>query len=100
MARVVKRRKRRKLSMFGFSFFLFSFALISWLISSLFLNTTNTSLTIKIQKMNEEIASIQNDNRTLNIEIQSLENKDRVYVIAEASNLDLNQSNIIAISGE
>ena len=100
MAKLVKRKGRRKLTLIGFSMlFLFS-SLILLVLSSLFTSTMNTSLTIKIQRLNEEIESIQNENNSLNIEIQSLENKDRVFVIAQASNLDLNNSNVIAVIGE
>ena len=100
MAKLVKKKGRRKLSLIGFSIvFLFS-SIILLVLSSLFTSTINTNLTIKIQKLNEEIATIQSENNTLNIEIQSLENKDRVFVIAEASNLDLNNSNVIAVMGE
>lgn len=94
------RKKRRRLSLFGFAFVFFTFAVFAWILSSLFINTQNTSLTIKIQNMNEEIASIKKENKTLNIEIQSLENKDRIYTIAQSSNLIQNDSNIISIQGD
>lgn len=101
MAKYVRRRRKtRRLSLFGFSVVFLMFSLFSLLLCSLFVNTTNTNLTIKIQKMQEEIASIENENKSINIEIQSLENKERVYVIAEASNMNLDQSNIISVSGE
>lgn len=99
MAKVVK-RKRRKLSLIGFSIIFLTASLIAWLLTSLFINTTNSSLTIKIQKMNEEIASIKSENQNLNIEIQTLGNKDRVYVIAQESNMLLDNSNVISVSGE
>ena len=99
MAKIIK-RKRRKLSLMGFSLVLFTASLVAWLLTSLFINTTNSSLTIKIQKMNEEIASIKDENKNLNIEIQTLGNKDRVYVIAQESNMFLDNNNIIPVSGE
>lgn len=101
MAKIVKKKKKtRRLSLFGFSIVFLMFSLFSLLLCSLFVNTTNTNLTIKIQKMQEEIAAIEDENKTINIEIQSLENKERVYVIAEASNMNLDQSNIISVSGD
>ena len=86
--------------MFGFAFIFFMFSLVALVLSSLFIRTQNTSLTIKIQQMNEEIATIQNENNSLNIEIQTLGNKERVFEVAKASNLDLNNSNVIAVIGE
>lgn len=99
MAKIVK-RKRRKVRLSGFAILLFTFALISWLITSLFVNTINASLTMKIQSMNEELEQLNVDNKSLNYEIQTLENKDRVYELASATNMDQIQDNIIAIVGE
>jgi len=99
MAKVVK-RKRRKLRFRGFAVLFFSFALISWLAATLFTNTINASLTMKIQSMNEQLESLSSENQTLNFEIQTLENKDRVYEVAQATNMGQIQDNIIAIVGE
>ena len=99
MAKIVK-RKRRKVRLSGFAVLFFSFALISWLATTLFVNTINASLTMKIQAMNDELKQLSSDNQSLNFEIQSLENKDRVYEVAAATNMDQIQDNIIAIVGE
>lgn len=99
MAKIVK-RKRRKVRLSGFAVLFFSFALISWLATTLFVNTINASLTMKIQTMNDELKQLSSDNQTLSFEIQSLENKDRVYEVAAATNMDQIQDNIIAIVGE
>ena len=99
MAKIVK-RKRRKLKLQGFAIILFSVALLSWLGTTLFVNTINASLTMKIQQMNEELASLGEENQTLNFEIQSLENKDRIYEVASTNNLNQIQDNIISIVGE
>lgn len=99
MARIV-RRKRRKLRLQGFAIILITFALISWLGTTLFVNTINASLTMKIQQMNDELAKLNDENQTLNFEIQSLENKDRIYEVASTNNMDQIQDNIISIVGE
>ena len=99
MARIVK-KKKRKLSFRGFAVLLFSFSLFALLVSSLLINTINASLTMKIQKMNDELASLRTENQTLNYEIQSLENKDRVYEIASTANMAQVQDNIISLIGE
>ena len=96
MAKIVK-KKRRRLSFNGIAIVLFTIALISWLLTSLLVNTVNTSLTMKIQTMNEELAQLRSENQTLNYEIQSLENKDRVFEIAQAANLDQLTDNIISV---
>lgn len=96
----IRRRKRKVSKLWKFSVFLFSLALLSLLASSLIVGTFNTSITIDIQKMNNEIEVLKNENEKLNIEISSLQNKDRVYVIAKDAGLNQNQDNIISIQGE
>lgn len=96
MAKIVK-KKRRRLSFNGIAIIFFSLAVISWLITSLLVNTLNTSLTMKIQKMSEEAEMLKSINQTLNYEIQSLENKDRVYAVAQAAQLDQVTENIISV---
>lgn len=99
MAKIIK-KKRRKLRLQGFAIILFSIALLSWLATTLFVNTINASLTMKIQQLNEELASLTEENQSLNFEIQSLENKDRIYEVAATANMDQIQDNIISIIGE
>ncbi len=96
MAKIVKKKKRR-LSFVAKAGIFFIFSLVCLLGSRLYVGTMNTSLTIKIQKMNNEIASLKAENQNLNIEIQTLQNKERVYVIAEDAGLNQNQDNIISI---
>jgi cell division protein FtsL len=96
MAKIVK-KKRRRLSFNGIAIIFFSLAVISWLITSLLVNTLNTSLTMKIQKMSEEAEMLKSINQTLNYEIQSLENKDRVFAVAQAAQLDQVTENIISV---
>lgn len=96
MARIVnkKRRRLKKSVVFTTVFLLVYLGLI------LFTNTMNTSLTMKIQKMNEEIDLITKENQTLNYEIQNLENKDRVYEIAQTADMGQISDNIISVFNE
>ena len=96
MAKIVK-KKRRRLSLNGFAIILFGIATILWLFTSLLVNTVNTSLAMKIQTMTEEAEMLKSVNQTLNYEIQSLENKDRVYSVAQAAELDQVTDNIISV---
>jgi len=98
MAKIVKRR-RRKLRLQGFAILFFSFALIGWLGTTLFVNTINTSLTMKIQSMQEELDQLTNDNQTLSFEIQNLESKDRIYEVAKTADMNQVEDNIISIIG-
>lgn len=67
---------------------------------NLLINTVNTSLTMKIQAMNEELVALRSANQTLSYEINNLENKDRIYAVAEAADLDQVSDNIISVTGE
>ena len=49
----------------GFALVLFTFSLIAWLATSLLVNTVNNNLTMKIQSMNEELASLRSENQVL-----------------------------------
>lgn len=99
MAKIV-RRKKGKTKLRKFSVIFFSVALVAWVLTTLFVNTENASLTVKIQKMNDELAALNDQNQTLNFEIQNLENKDRIYEVAQTANMDQIQDNIISIIGE
>ena len=99
MAKIVKKKKRR-LSFNGIAIITFTISFVVFMISNLLINTINTSLTIKIQKMTDELNTLKNDNQNLNFEIQSLENKDRVYVIAQAANMNQTQDNIVSVTGD
>ncbi|MBQ1508349.1 MAG: hypothetical protein IIZ47_02910 [Erysipelotrichaceae bacterium] len=96
MAKIVK-KKKRKLSFVGKAIVFFVFSLVLMLGSSLYFGTRNASLSIKIQKMNNEIAAIRAENQNLNIEIQTLQNKERVYTIAQDAGLDQSQDNIVSV---
>lgn len=99
MAKIMK-KKRRRLKIENVAIALFTFSFIVMLFSSLFIGTMNTSLTIEIQNMNNRISELKADNQKLNIEIQTLQNKDRVYAIAKDAALDQNQNNVISLSGD
>jgi cell division protein FtsL len=99
MAKIVT-KKRRRLSMNGFALVLFTFSLFAWLATSLLVNTVNNNLTMKIQSMNEELATLRSENQVLSYEINNLENKDRIYAVAEAANMNQVTDNIISVAGE
>ena len=84
----------------GFALVLFTFSLFAWLATSLLVNTVNNNLTMKIQSMNEELATLRSENQVLSYEINNLENKDRIYAVAEAANMNQVTDNIISVAGE
>ena len=95
----IRRRKRKTNKLGRFAVLIFTLSLISLLATSLFVGTYNTNLTMEIQNMTNQIDSLKAENEKINIEISSLENKDRVYAVANDAGLDQNQDNIISIQG-
>jgi len=50
-----------------------------------------------IQNMTNEISNLKNENQSLSIEIQSLQDKERVYLIAKESGMNQNQDNVVSV---
>ena len=95
----IRRRKRKTNKLGRFAVLIFTLSLITLLATSLFVGTYNTNLTMEIQNMTSQIDSLKAENEKINIEISSLENKDRVYAVANDAGLDQNQDNVISIQG-
>ena len=100
MAKIV-RKKRRRLKIEGLATLVFVFAIFASLVSSLFIRSINNSLTMKIEDMNKETAALKLENDKINLEIQNLISKDRVYDIATEAGLTQNQDNVVnVVKGE
>lgn len=97
MAKLVQ-KKKRKMKFIVKAFIIFTIALLSQLFVNIYIGSTNTSLVIDIQKAKNEISTLRAENQQLNIEIQTLQNKDRVYTIANDAGLTRNQENVISIA--
>lgn len=95
MAKLVK--KRRDMFLVRCTA-VFTFAMMIWLFSCIVIASYNTNLTIDIQKIENEVELMKAENQQLNIDIQTLQNKDRVYTIASNSGLTQSQDNIISVS--
>ena len=92
--------RKRKLSLFSkVTVFYFIPCLCLYFLSSIFLKSSNNALAIEIQAKQIQIDNLKIENQQLSIDIQSLENKDRIYTIAEDQGLVQNQENIINIKG-
>ncbi|MEG0076740.1 hypothetical protein [Anaerorhabdus sp.] len=101
MAKIVKKKKVKKLRLQNFTVVLFLFAGLASLGSSLFLRSYNNSLSVAKQKIDVEIASYQTENEAVKVEIQTLSSRDRIESIASDAGLESNSNNIVTIaSGE
>lgn len=91
-------RRKRKLSFTSKSFIFLTIAFFSWLFVSVFAGSINTRLTMDIQKMSSEVTLLRNENQHLTVEIQTLQNKDRIFTIAKDAGLNQNQDNVLTIN--
>lgn len=96
MAKIIKRKKRR-FNLKNFTALVFMFAVLCSLASSLFLRSYNNSLSVQIQRVGVQVASIEEENASYRVQIQTLSSRDRVTSIAEDSGLEMNQDNITTV---
>lgn len=98
MAKIVKKKKVKKIRLQNFTVVLFLFATLSSLGSSLFLRSYNNSLSVEKQKIDVEISAIQTENEAVRVQIQTLSSRDRVVSIAADAGMGLDQGNIVTIA--
>ena len=97
MAKIVKTRTRRRINFQGFTLVLLVFSLMMAMFSTIFLHTYNNGITVSIENIKREATLLESQNNALNLEIQNLISKDRVYDIATEAGLSQNQGNVISI---
>lgn len=66
------------------------------IVSTLFLSALTNQLTVSIQATENKIEELRSENNTLKINIQELQNKDRIYTIANEEGLT-QQNNTVVI---
>ena len=98
MAKIVRRKKKKRFKLMTFSFVFLMFSATLYLASSLFLRTYNNALSSRKQEIESKIAVLEVENSAVKVEIQRLITKDRVDNIADENGLRLNQNNIVAIA--
>ncbi|MBR4454604.1 MAG: hypothetical protein IKS32_00065 [Solobacterium sp.] len=98
MAENTKSRKKRKLKMGTFSMTLLVISSLLYLCSTLFLRSYNNSLSSKKQEIEAKIAELQVKNDAVAVEVNTLNNRERVNSIAADKGLNLVQDNIITIT--
>lgn len=91
----IKKVRRRKPRL---SVILFTLSIFALLYSSLYLNSQTISLTMKKQQLENEVMMLKEQNQMVSMNIQTLQNKDRIYTIAKDSGLQQNQANIISVA--
>lgn len=98
MAKIVKSKKKKASKFNIFCVVFFTFALAARLFTSIMLGSMNNEINTNIQKAQNEAEILRIENQKLSIEIQTLQNKERIYTIAQDAGLE-QQSNIVSIAG-
>ena len=92
MARRKLKKKRKVDRLFRRALTLFIFAIVLTIGSRLFIRQENIALTIQIQSTQREISLIEEENKQLEMDIQTLSSKERIYEIAKANGLEKNDN--------
>ena len=91
MARIVKKKKR------NFWYVAILVLLIIFkLASTIILSSLSNQYTTSIQEKENQMQDLISENNRLSIEIQTLQNKDRIYTIANDNGMSL-QQNVVSI---
>jgi cell division protein FtsL len=95
-ARLVTTRRKPKLMAWTGLFF--ALCLMAYLATSFFLRSYNVSLSVEVQNTTSKVAFLQDSNKALIKEVQSLSDFNRVMAIAKAAGLTINNDNVIQLS--
>lgn len=98
MAKVIKLKTKLKLNLKKFIFVFFIFSVTLHLASAIFLRSYNQNLTKNVQKKEYIISKLNAENDLIKIEIQGLESQERIFKVAEANKMTINQDNVILVS--
>ncbi len=98
MAKTAKKNKKKTLRLPTFTAIFFFVSVLSYLASVLFLRTYNNSLSSQKQEIAAKISALQVQNDAVAVEVNTLNNRERVNSIAADNGLSLEQNNIITIT--
>lgn len=91
-------RKKQKLNIFRFSTMMMSVFGILFLISSLTFKSINNGLSTQIQEITNQITTLETANDAIQVDIQTLANRERVNTIAGSDGMKSESDNVITIS--
>jgi cell division protein FtsL len=95
--KIVKKKKRR-LDFFHLSLNILICAVGLFFVCALFCRCYNNSLSTKIQEINSEITTLETENDAMQVDIQTLANRNRVNTIASEAGMSADNDSVITIS--
>lgn len=91
------RRRKRSFSLLNFSTVIFLATGILYLSSALFLRSYNNYLSTRKQEISQEIAMLELQNDSIEVEIARLTSSDRVDYIAANNGMSRDSANVVTI---
>lgn len=95
-ARLVTTRRKPKL--LAWTGLFFALSLMAYLATAFFLRSYNVALSVDVQNTTQQVVLIQDANKALTKEVQSLSDFNRVMAIAKAAGLTINNDNVVQLS--
>lgn len=92
------KKKKRRLDFFHLSLNIFVCAAVLFFLFSLFVRSYNNSLSTKIQEIDSQITTLETENDAMQVDIQTLANRDRVNTIASDAGMSSDSDSVITIS--
>ena len=95
-ARLVTTRRKPKL--LAWSGLFFALSLVMYLATAFFLRSYNIALSVEVQQTSHQVAQLNDANKALAKEVQTLSDFNRVMAIAKAAGLTINNDNVVQLS--
>lgn len=97
VAKIVKKKRRLRVERLVSMFFALSIFL--YLVSSLFLQSYNMSLSKLDTKRENEIIAAKKDKESMRVAVEQLQNRDRILAVAKDAGIDVNQDSVVILDG-
>lgn len=100
MARIVRKKTKKRIRWFSVVSAVFMFSMILFFVTTVFIRNENTRLMKTIQDTQKETRLVEVQNETLKNEILQLQNRDRIISMAKAAGLSVTENVTTIRSGE
>ena len=97
MAKIVKKKRRLKVDRLVSLFFVLS--IISFLCSTLFLQSYNMTLSKVDSQREVEITAAKKEKEAMRVAVEELQNRDRILGVAKDAGIDINQDSVVILEG-
>lgn len=97
MVKIVKKKKIKKSKAVDLCTGILLVSILLFLTSMLFLKALNYNLSIEEGVLSKEIIKLNNDVANLELEVKSLDTRERILQIAQENGLEVDQTSIVSV---